>query len=143
MTRTKTRSAAGTRAFEALTAGARPAVEAALDASLAGYDRRGVLARFHRLTRATIDSPAPEDARLVLREIERALRAERARGGQWDYDLNRHIALLVAHRAESARLEQLTKARARDAVSMQRGAHCLNSADCSADSEGQKCSREC
>lgn len=87
-----------------LKAHARPAVEAALDASLAGYDRRHALSRFHRLSRETILSETPEAARAVLREIEQALRKERARRGHWTYDLNRHIALLVAHRAESARL---------------------------------------
>lgn len=95
------------RAFERLRAGARPALNAALDASLAGYDRLEALSRFHRLSRETILSETPEAARRVLSEIERALRAERARGGHWTYDLNRHIALLVAHRAEAARLARL------------------------------------
>ncbi len=91
-------------ALRRLKAHARPAVEAALDASLAGYDRLGSLSRFHRLSRETILSETPDAARAVLREIEQALRKERARRGHWTYDLNRHIALLVAHRAESARL---------------------------------------
>ncbi|WP_424363470.1 DUF6477 family protein [Methylocystis parvus] len=98
-----------TRAFERLKAGARPALNAALDAGLAGYDRLDALSRFHRLSRDTILSETPEAARAVLREIERALRAERARGGHWTYDLNRHIALLVAHRAEKTRLARLVK----------------------------------
>ncbi|MDJ0448853.1 DUF6477 family protein [Methylocystis sp. JR02] len=91
-------------AVRRLKAHARPAVEAALGANLAGYDRLDALARFHRLSRDTILSETPEAARAVLREIEQALRKERARRGHWTYDLNRHIALLVAHRAESARL---------------------------------------
>ena len=93
--------------FERLRAAARPAVEAALTANLDAYDRASALARLHRLSPQTILTETPEAARDVLREIERALRAERARRGHWTYDLNRHIALLVAHRAESARLARL------------------------------------
>jgi hypothetical protein len=92
------------QAFDRLTQNVRPAVDAALAASLAGFDRLQALSRFHRLSKETITSETPEAARIVLREIARALRAERARRGHWTYDLNRHIALLVAHRAESARL---------------------------------------
>lgn len=95
-----------TRALRRLSA-ARPAVEAALEASLALYDRKAALSRFHRLSRETIESETPQAARLTLREIERALRVERARSGHWSYDLNRHIALLVALRAERARLARL------------------------------------
>jgi hypothetical protein len=94
-------------AIERLRAKARPAVEAALRANLGVYDRSSALARFHRLSPKTITSETPEAARAILREIERALRAERARRGHWTYDLNRHIALLVAHRAERARLARL------------------------------------
>ncbi len=98
------------RAFERLATSARPAVAATLGASLAAYNRANALSRFHRLSQEVIVSETPQAARLVLGEIERALRAERARRGHWTYDLNRHIALLVAHRAESARLERLRKA---------------------------------
>lgn len=101
------RPVAKTVTMEKLSAAARPAVEAALAARLAAYDRGCALSRFHRLSRETIMSDSPEAARAVLREIERALRAERARRGHWSYDLNRHIALLVTHRAESARLTRL------------------------------------
>jgi hypothetical protein len=98
---------ARTRAFERLRRAARPAVEAAISASLSTYDRRLALTRFHRLSPETVAAETPEAARAVVREIERALRAERARRGHWTYDLNRHIALLVAHRAESARAERI------------------------------------
>ncbi len=42
----------------------------------------------------------------IVARLHRALRAERARGraGHWTYDLNRHIALLGALKAETARL---------------------------------------
>jgi hypothetical protein len=78
-----------------------------LTATLGDYDRASALSRFHRLSPGTIRSETPEAARAILQEIERALRAERARRGHWTYDLNRHIALLVAHRAESARFARL------------------------------------
>lgn len=109
MSTTATFAAAKSRAFERLETGARPAVEASLAAGTAVYDRRAALSRFHRLSDQTISSETPEAARQVVREIERALRAERARSGHWTYDLNRHIALLIAHRAERARLEKLGK----------------------------------
>ncbi|HEY8161999.1 MAG TPA: DUF6477 family protein [Methylocystis sp.] len=108
--------AAKSDAIQRLKANARPALEAALTASLAGYDRLGALSRFHRLSRETIMSETPEAARAVLREIERALRVERARRGHWTYDLNRHIGLLVAHRAETARLAGFGRGRAQGAI---------------------------
>jgi len=127
------------RAVARLTAGARPALEAALGASLAVYDRAHALARFHRLSRETILSETPEAARLVLKEIDRALRAERARSGHWSYDLNRHFALLVARRAESARLARLCLARldkAGPAGAFHDGSFSINSDDRSAAAKG-------
>ncbi len=94
-------------AAERLNNAAPIALDAALNAGLGGYERRAALARFHRLSAETIMSETPEASRLVLKEIEKAMRAERARAGHWTYDLNRHIALLVAHRAETARLRRL------------------------------------
>jgi hypothetical protein len=99
------------RALERLRGAARPAVEVALEAGLAGYDRAGALVRFHRLPKEIVAAETPEAARVVVREIERALRAERARRGHWTYDLNRHIALLVAYRAESERAARLAARR--------------------------------
>ena len=52
----------------------------------------------------------------MLKELERALRAERARAGHWTYDLSRHIALLVAHRAEQERAARLARAARRGRV---------------------------
>lgn len=83
------------------------ALDASLTAGLAGYDRARFLVQFRRLTSQTIRAETPAAARLVLAEIEQAMRRERARGGHWSYDLNRHIALLVAHRAERARLTRI------------------------------------
>lgn len=86
---------------------ARDAVEATLDASAAGYRRGEFLGRFHRLSPETIAAETPEAARAVLRELERALRSERARAWHWSYDLDRHIGLLVACRAEKARAARI------------------------------------
>ncbi|MEF3367911.1 DUF6477 family protein [Methylocystis sp. 9N] len=86
---------------------ARSALDAALAAGLEGYDRLSALARFPRLSAEIIASETPQAARSALKEIERAMRSERARRGHWSYDLNRHIALLIAHRAETARLHRL------------------------------------
>ncbi|RNJ49283.1 DUF6477 family protein [Methylocystis hirsuta] len=83
------------------------ALDAALVAGLHAYDRTRALTRFHRLSPDTIASDSPDGARAALKEIERAMRGERARRGHWSYDLNRHISLLVAHRAETARLHRL------------------------------------
>ncbi len=89
----------------------RPAAREALGAALAGcaaaYDRATALRRFYRLSEETIRSETPEAAQAVVREIERALRRERGRAGHWTYDLNRHIGLLVALRAERERLARL------------------------------------
>ncbi|OBS53003.1 hypothetical protein A8B73_08710 [Methylosinus sp. 3S-1] len=57
----------------------------------------------------TIAAETPQAARAVLREIERALRGERARAGHWTYDLDRHIGLVVAYRAEQARAERISR----------------------------------
>lgn len=97
-----------TRAFARLLAAAPGAIDAALAAGLASYDRKTALARFHRLTPQVVDAETEEAARLILREIERGLRTERARISHWSYDLNRHIALLIAYRAETARLNRIS-----------------------------------
>lgn len=104
-------SRAKTPAFARLNAAAQGAVGAALAAGLDGYDRSAALARFPRLAPQLIAAETADAARQVLKEVERALRAERARIGHWSYDLNRHIALLTAHRAETARLNRICAGR--------------------------------
>ncbi len=54
------------------------------------------------------DENAEGIQRIVLK-LARALRAERrrARASHWSYDLNRHLALMSAYRAERARLVRL------------------------------------
>ena len=94
-------------------AAAKSALDAAITAGIQGYNRRLALSSLHRLSSEIIHSETGDAARQVVAEIERALRRERARAGHWTYDLNRHIALHVAHRVETARLAEL---RARDAT---------------------------
>jgi hypothetical protein len=88
-------------------AAAGRALDAALAAGEKSYDRVSALSRLHRLSPETIASESPDAARAALKEIECAMRAERARRGHWSYDLNRHIGLLIAHRAETARPNRL------------------------------------
>lgn len=51
------------------------------------------------------------DTARICQALARALRSERNRGwaGHWTYDLNRHIGLLQAFRAERARLARETR----------------------------------
>jgi hypothetical protein len=92
---------------------ARSALNATFDAALAAYRRSVFLRSFHRLSGETIAAETPQAARAVLREIERALRGERARAGHWTYDLDRHIGLIVAYRAEQARAARIARRAAR------------------------------
>lgn len=93
-----------------ISAWARRAVETTLEARAAAYRRTEFLLGFPRLSAETIAAETEEAAQAVLREIASALRRERARAGHWTYDLDRHIALLVAHRAEQARAERIRAA---------------------------------
>lgn len=92
-----------------LRAAARKTLQSALRAKAEAYRREEFLRSFHRLPRSVIAAETPQAAAAVLKELERALRAERARAGHWTYDLSRHIALLVAHRAERARALRLAR----------------------------------
>ena len=78
----------------------------AIRAGAASYDRMRdlpALIRFDPFSGQALDEIAAET---IVARLERALRAERqkARSGHWTYDLNRHIALRQAHRAETERL---------------------------------------
>ncbi|MBV8849346.1 MAG: hypothetical protein JOZ16_07145 [Methylobacteriaceae bacterium] len=55
----------------------------------------------------------PETTRRIVLKLARALRIERARGraGHWTYDLNRHIGLMQAMKAEQERLAQCARER--------------------------------
>jgi len=45
---------------------------------------------------------SPEGSLLILSKLRRALRAERRRAlaGHWSYELNRHLGLMTAYKAE-------------------------------------------
>jgi hypothetical protein len=94
---------------------AADAVQTRMQASLDAYKRKEFLRSFHRLAAETIAAETREAAAAVLRELERALRAERARAGHWTYDLDRHIALLVAYRVEQARAARIAAGEAQAA----------------------------
>ena len=54
-------------------------------------------------------SQGVEELKAVTKKLAQAVRAERRRGraGHWSYDLNRHIALAQALKAETHHLRQL------------------------------------
>jgi hypothetical protein len=74
------------------------------------YERTRDLPRLIRLDSRLTSANTRETLEHIVSRLERALRAERhrARSGHWTYDLNRHIALRQAFRAEAARLAVLT-----------------------------------
>jgi hypothetical protein len=82
-----------------------------IEQGLHAYCRQRALAPFHRLSKETIAAETAEAAESVLRELARALRAERARKGHWSYDLNRQIGLTIAYRSEKLRANRILKAR--------------------------------
>lgn len=76
------------------------AMEATLIAG-AGYYRRATMLR--RLLPQVVVSEkaeATQTSALIMAALREALRRERARAGHWSYDLNRHIGLAQALRAE-------------------------------------------
>ena len=60
---------------------------------------------------AEIADFSAEGSLLILIKLRQALRAERRRGsaGHWSYDLNRHLGLWSAYKAELVRLETAQK----------------------------------
>jgi hypothetical protein len=77
------------------------------------YDRRRHLPRVLPVGPDEIDDVSEDAGRRIVKRLAGALRAERARGraGHWAYDLNRHLALIQAYRAERRRLVQLAGAK--------------------------------
>ena len=85
--------------------GAIRAIGATIAAGAALYDR----SRLSRLIPIGPDEIARDDplaTRKIVLSLARALRGERTRGraGHWTYDLNRHVGLAQALRAERERL---------------------------------------
>jgi hypothetical protein len=76
------------------------------------YDRRRMLPRVLPVGPDEISGVEPENAPHRVKAA-RALRTERARGraSHWTHDLNRHIALMQAMKAEQQRLAQCARDR--------------------------------
>lgn len=92
-----------------LRASADSAIGLVIKAGAIAYERRRDLPRLIRLAPEDCDAQGMDHTRMIVARLQRALRAERnrARAGHWTYDLNRHIALRQAFRAENERLVAL------------------------------------
>lgn len=73
---------------------------------VAHYDRHRILPRLVPATPDMLTDRSAENGARIVATLERALRAERARGraGHWTYSLDRHIGLTQALAAEKAAL---------------------------------------
>lgn len=89
------------------------AIGATIKAGAETYDRIRDLPKLARVDTLGGIADSAEYVEAIVARLERALRAERnrARSGHWTYDLNRHIALRQAHRAETKRLATLRAGR--------------------------------
>ena len=78
------------------------------DAGAASYLRSRDLPKLIALWPRELADNSPEGFRYILAKLRSALRAERRRGlaGHWSYDLNRHMGLISAYKAELASLSQ-------------------------------------
>jgi hypothetical protein len=72
----------------------------------AAYDRERDLGRLIALWPKEIADTSTAGRLRIVARLRQALRAERVRGraGHWAYDLNRHVALALALKAETAEL---------------------------------------
>jgi hypothetical protein len=70
------------------------------------YERGRMLVRLLPVGPDEIAGAEPETTRRIVLKLAHALRTERARGraGHWTYDLNRHVGLMQALKAEQERL---------------------------------------
>jgi hypothetical protein len=84
----------------------RAVVEAQVAGGVALYERARCLPRVLPIMPGECSGPEPATTRDIVRRLADALRRERrlGRAGHWTYDLNRHIALSQAWRAERDRL---------------------------------------
>lgn len=57
-----------------------------------------------------IDDHSPTGTRNIIAKLERACKAERRRAAHWSYQLNRHIALCAALKAEQIALANYEEA---------------------------------
>jgi hypothetical protein len=82
------------------------AVDGVIASGREAYERSRMLVRLLPVGPDEIAGSEPETTRRIVLKLARALRVERARGraGHWTYDLNRHIGLMQALKAEQERL---------------------------------------
>lgn len=73
-----------------------------VDAGSGCYLRARDLPRLIALWPQELADQSPEGSLLILSKLRRALRAERRRAlaGHWSYELNRHLGLMTAYKAE-------------------------------------------
>lgn len=73
-----------------------------VDAGAGCYVRARDLPRLIALWPRELCDQTPEGSLLILSKLRRALRAERRRAlaGHWSYELNRHLGLTTAYKAE-------------------------------------------
>lgn len=79
------------------------AVEATLMSGARQYRRSTMLHRLLPGLMLSEDADAAQTSARIIAAPREALRHERARAGHWTYDLNRHLGLAQALRAELAR----------------------------------------
>ncbi|MFN3889009.1 MAG: hypothetical protein ACK4MV_01335 [Beijerinckiaceae bacterium] len=96
---------------------ARAGLEADVSSGAALYERTRNLPRVLPLMAGECAGPEPETTARIVRRLADALRRERrlGRAGHWTYDLNRHIALAQAWKAESDALRAFSPSPARKA----------------------------
>jgi hypothetical protein len=89
------------------------AMDGLINAGRETYDRGRMLVRLLPVGPDDILGHEPETTRRIVLKLARALRTERARGraGHWTYDLNRHVGLVQALKAEEERLAAAARER--------------------------------
>lgn len=76
------------------------------------YKRQRDLPRLLALWPNELRSLTKERLRTIVTKLAKALRVERQKGksSHWSYDMNRHLALLHAYRAENKALQEFDNA---------------------------------
>jgi hypothetical protein len=89
------------------------AVDSVITNGSKAYDRGRILPRVLPIGPDELAGAEPETTRRIVLKLASALRTERARGraGHWTYDLNRHVGLMQALKAEQERLAQCARER--------------------------------
>lgn len=90
---------------------AHAALAQAIDSGARSYERARILPRLlPHISMSDLVCAKPETGRRIVLQLVRQLRDQRrrARVAHWTYDLNRHIALAQAYRAERQRLTEIS-----------------------------------